>query len=101
MRFYIPLISALFLTACASAVGTPGNAAVKVLDAPSATKCSFIGDVHGTSPGYGLFAAAGLDAARNAALTKAGNMGANAIVWTNNETSYGATSIHGNAYRCP
>ena len=93
---FLPLVSA-----CTSAVGADTLHNVKIIDQKQADRCRFVGDVHGTSPFYGVFAASALAGARDAALKQAEAMGGNAVVWQKTDTGYGGTAIHGNVYICP
>lgn len=98
--FYLAITLPL-LAACAASVGNTPAHPVKIIKEADSAPCAFLGDVHGTSPGYGVFAGSALEAARTAALDKAAALGANAVAWSGNETGYGSTTMHGNAYRCP
>jgi hypothetical protein len=97
---YLPIFAIWMLTACASAVGTTGTSNVRLIDQKEASHCKYIGDAHGTSPFYGVFAGPAMDSARSAAMTKAAEMGGNAVLWKANETGYGSTSVHADVYRC-
>ena len=97
---FVAVASILFLEGCASAVGSSGNARIRVIDRNEAAVCKYIGDTHGTSPFYGVFAAPALEAARNAAMDKAADMGGDSVAWRENETGYGSTSVHGDVYKC-
>jgi hypothetical protein len=74
---------------------------MKVATADTVGNCRLIGDVHGVSSSYGLFAGAGLSKARQQAFTQARALGANTVVWGQFETPYGSTSVSALAYACP
>jgi Domain of unknown function (DUF4156) len=75
-------------------------AGMHVATADSVYGCRLLGDVHGVSGLYGVFAGAALSGARQNAFEQAQAMGANTIVWTQFNTPYGSTSVAGNAYSC-
>ena len=91
---------ALLCIACATAVGTSANSNIKIITQNQAAECKYLGDTHGVSPFYGIFAAPALESARAAALNKAVEMGGDALIWKANETGYGSTSIHADVYKC-
>ncbi|MBE0585759.1 MAG: hypothetical protein IH612_18605 [Desulfofustis sp.] len=63
--------------------------------------CPLLGDVHGVSSLYGVFAESALSKARQQVFEQARSMGANTVVWGPFATPYGSTSVSGNAYACP
>lgn len=96
----IVMVSVL-LTSCASGVGSSfGDNGVKVAVKEDMRHCKYLGDIHGLSPFYGIFAAPALEAAREAAMKQAQSLGATHIVWGATDTPYGSTSIHADAYSC-
>jgi len=87
--------------ACASGVGSTGTGGVHVSDAAGVQGCTYLGDVHGTSPFYGMFAGMALDGARKAALATAAKMGASHVVWKGTKSeAYSGTMADGDAYKC-
>lgn len=100
LRFSL-LAASLLVAACAS--GTAGNipGGLQITSEQSVTGCRYVTDIHGVSGLYGIFASAGLQAARQEAMQAALASGANTVVWNNTSAVYGQTSIHGDAYDCP
>jgi hypothetical protein len=90
----------LLLNACATAVGTSRTSGVRVITQKQAAECPYLGDAHGISPFYGIFAAPALASAREAALFKAAEMGGDSLIWRANETGYGSTSILADVSKC-
>ena len=100
MRNYL-LLALLILPACATSVGSSvGNSGIKISLAKDVENCEFLGDVHGVSSFYGVFAASALESSRQSAMKRAAELGATNIVWQTNDTSYGSTSVTGNAFNC-
>lgn len=99
MNYKISLIF-LLLTSCASQqiVATPPG--MKSATEKEIANCEFKGDVHGSSMLYGVFVEAALSKARQQAFNQAQSLGANTVAWQPFQTQSGATSVHGNAYRC-
>ncbi len=102
MKIIIIVIALLTvnLTACASQELNKVPDGMKVATKESVTDCKFLGDIHGVSGLYGVFAEAGLAKSRQQALEQAKNLGANTVVWEPFATQHGSTSVHGNAYKC-
>jgi hypothetical protein len=89
------------LEACAASVGSPdGERGIRIVQFQDVHNCHFISDIHGLSPFYGIFAAPALKSARKAAIERAAELGATHVVWDRPNTTYGSTSISGNAYKC-
>jgi hypothetical protein len=97
--FTITLI-AFNLTACASQELNKTPEGMKVATKESIADCKFLGDIHGISSLYGVFAEVALAKSRQQAFTQAKELGANTVVWEPFSTQYGSTSVHGNAYKC-
>lgn len=89
------------LSGCAAYGTAHIPAGMRVATADRVDDCRLVGDVHGVSGLYGLFAKAGLAKARQQAFMQAHTAGANTIVWGPFATPYGATSVSGHAYACP
>ena len=85
--------------------GTPASSrlppGMKVATHDMVSGCQLLSDVHGLSNFSGFMADLGLARARRQAIERAEALGANTIVWGQFSTPYGATSVAGNAYRCP
>lgn len=97
--FLLSLLAAL--NACATSVGSStGNNGVQIALRDDVRNCKFLGDVHGVSSFYGVFAAPALESSRQAAMEQAQMLGATHVVWDTTNTNYGSTSINGNAYKC-
>lgn len=96
----MPLAASLFLAACASATAGGAPSGLRIASEKSVGDCQYVTDVHGVSGAYGVFAGAGLKAARSEAMQAALAAGANTVVWRSTSTTYGQTSIHGDAYEC-
>ena len=96
-----PLAALPLLAACAT--GTAGDIpdGLRITSVQNVVACQYVADIHGVSGAYGVFASAGLQAARQEAMQAALASGANTVVWSNTSTTYGQTSIHGDAYDCP
>lgn len=97
--FIIALLSCNFV-ACASQELNKIPEGMKVATKESVTDCELLGDIHGISSLYGVFAEAALAKARQQAFSQAKELGANTVVWEPFSTQHGSTSVHGNAYRC-
>jgi len=59
----------------------------------------FLGDIHGFSGWYGVFATKGFKNAKEDALKQAIEMGATHVVFEKHIPQYGGTEVHGKAYR--
>lgn len=97
----LALTLAAGLTACATPSTSYIPNGMKVATLDSVTNCRILGDVHGVSSLYGVFAEGALSKARQQAFEQARAMGANTVVWGVFATPYGSTSASGNAYTCP
>jgi hypothetical protein len=98
---FLPVVCCLWLTSCASTSSTADiPAGIKVATADMVSKCRLLGDVHGVSGLYGVFAENGLAKARQQAFKQAKSMGANTIVWGPFATPHGSTSVSGHADVC-
>ena len=97
----VALLLPLSCAACATSVGSSASHSGVIVASEDAVKaCKFLGDIHGVSPFYGIFAAPALASSREAAMQQAKNLGASHVTWANANTNYGSTSISGNAYKC-
>lgn len=76
-------------------------AGMRVATAEMVTSCRLLGDVHGVSSLYGVFAESALASSRQKAFEQARRLGGNTVVWGPFSTPYGSTSVSGNAYVCP
>lgn len=88
------------LIACASQELNKVPEGMRVATKESVTDCKLLGDIHGISSLYGVFAEVALAKARQQAFTQAKGLGANTVVWEPFSTQHGSTSVHGNAYSC-
>jgi Domain of unknown function (DUF4156) len=98
-----PIVIALLavnLAACASQELNKIPDGMKVATKESVNDCKFLGDIHGISSLYGVFAEVALAKSRQQAFEQAKNLGANTVVWEPFSTQHGSTSVHGNAYKC-
>ncbi|MBK8571716.1 MAG: hypothetical protein IPN91_03530 [Holophagaceae bacterium] len=59
----------------------------------------FLGEVHGFSGWYGVFAAKGYANAKEDALEQAKGLGGTHVVFDKQVPHYGGTEVHGRAYR--
>jgi len=93
----------IFLLICGCAVKSTSLIPrdMKVATEDSVKSCILLGDIHGVSSLYGVFAEAGLSKARQQAFEQARSLGANTVVWGPFATPYGSTSVSGMAYLCP
>ena len=89
------------LSGCASTGTAHVPDGMKVATADMVSSCRLLGDVHGVSSLYGVFAESALAKARQQAFEQARSLGANTVVWGPFATPYGSTSVSGNAYACP
>lgn len=90
----------LVLGGCASAVGHSGIDSVKPALPKDVVDCQYLGDVHGLSPFYGVFAASALESAEIKAFERVRSMGGTHVVWTQSVSDQNGTVVHGSAYRC-
>lgn len=100
IKLFIVTLIATNLMACASQELNKTPEGMKVATKESVVNCKFLGDIHGISSLYGVFAEVALAKARQQAFTQAKELGANTVVWEPFSTQYGSTSVHGNAYKC-
>lgn len=97
----------LFIATCATLIGCATSSTslvppdMRVATADTVGNCRLLGDVHGVSGLYGVFAEKALADCRQKAFKQARALGANTIVWGAFATPYGSTSVSGNAYLCP
>jgi hypothetical protein len=91
----------LLLQGCVS-TQTPAAAKVKVADARKMKDCTLLGEVTGTSGATLLPVAteSSVESAQNDGADKAAAMGATHVVWGKYSGGQ-ATTILGNAYKCP
>jgi hypothetical protein len=97
---FAPLL-AVMLAACATQNTALIPDGMRVATSDMVGSCKLLGDVHGVSSLYGVFAEGALAKARQHAFEQARSLGANTVVWGTFETPYGSTSVAGNAYACP
>lgn len=97
------LLIAIFLSVagCASSTTMQVPAGMRVATSDMVAGCRLLGDVHGVSSLYGVFAESALANARLQAFEQARLLGSNTVVWGPFSTPYGSTSVSGNAYACP
>ncbi len=100
MKFVNSLLLIIFITSCASQELTKVPEGMTVATKEDISKCKFMGDIHGISSLYGVFAEAALSKSRQQAFEQAKNINADTVVWEPFSTTHGATSVHGNAYKC-
>jgi len=94
-------ILAVLVSGCATNSGISHiPAGMRVATGDALFGCRLLGDVHGVSGLYGVFAGAALSGARQNAFEQAQAMGANTIVWTQFNTQYGSTSVAATTYSC-
>lgn len=98
MRITLILWSIL-ITGCATTNTKPPEG-MRVAMEKDISACEFLGDVHGTSMFYGMFAGPAISKAQKEAFNNAKALGANTVVWLPVQAQYGGTSVHGNAYHC-
>lgn len=88
------------LAGCAT-VPTPQAQSVAEVGSGMVEGCHLLGAVNGSSLMDGVLEAKGVQSAKNEAMNKAAQWGANAIVWTHIAQRYwGAELVTGNAYHC-
>jgi hypothetical protein len=98
MRLFL---ACLLIAGCAAGVGSmPPPAGITVADSKMVANCTYVGDVHGTSPFYGVFVNTALTQTRQVAMEEAVKLGATHVVFTSTSTGYGSTAASGQAYRC-
>src|SRR3546814_6859128 len=88
------------LAGCATSGTSHVPAGMRVATSDMVSGCKLLGDIHGVSSLYGVFAESALSKARQQAFEQARSMGANTVVWGPFATPYGSTSVSGNAYVC-
>jgi len=91
----------IFISSCATESTSDIPKGMRVATPDRVTNCKLLGDVHGVSSLYGVFAENALAKARQQAFEQALAMKANTIVWGPFSTPYGSTSVSGLAYACP
>src|SRR3546814_13729191 len=100
------ILLSLVLCVCAAASGgaTSGTwhvlARMRVATSDMVSGCKLLGDIHGVSSLYGVFAESALSKARQQAFEQGRSMGANTVVCGPFATPYGSTSVSGNDYVC-
>ena len=100
-RFILAALVGVLVSGCASGVGGSNPPeGITVSDAKMVANCTFVSDVHGTSPFYGVFVNAALTDARQVAMKEAKKLGATHVVFTTTATGHGSTAASGQAYRC-
>ena len=100
IKLFIIALLTTNLMACVSQELNKTPEGMKVATKDSIADCKFLGDIHGISSLYGVFAEVALAKSRQQAFTQAKELGANTVVWEPFSTQYGSTSVHGNAYKC-
>lgn len=93
------IATVLLMSGCATTNTKPPEG-LKVATEKDVTNCEFVGDVHGTSMFYGMFAGPAISKAQKEAFSNAQQLGANTVVWLPVQAQYGGTSVHANAYKC-
>lgn len=93
------IATVVFISGCATTNTKPPDG-LKVATESQVANCEFLGDVHGTSMFYGMFAGPAISKAQKEAFSNAQQLGANTIVWLPVQAQYGGTSVHANAYKC-
>src|SRR3546814_13869115 len=88
------------LAGCATSGTSHVPAGMRVATSDMVSGCKLLGDIHGVSSLYGVFAESALSKARQHAFEQARSMGANTVVWGPFATPYGSTWVPGNAYVC-
>lgn len=92
------LISGTLLAGCATGLSRQAQA-VQAADERMVSKCTFLGEVQGSSGWGNLAASAGMQNARNEAQEKAAQIGATHIVWMNIAGGFSPFAV-GRAYKC-
>src|SRR3546814_16733116 len=90
-------MAALLLTGCASSVSGTADG-IRIARVEDVEHCEYLGDVHGISSFYGVFAAPALQSSRRAAMAEARKVGAKHLVRNAADPSYGFTSVHCDYY---
>ena len=113
MRMILMVIGLLFVS-CTSPESQPSNPPstsdkdtgagclndqVKVALDEHVKDMDFLGEVHGFSGWYGVFAEKGYKNAKEDALQQANDLGATHVVLEKQAPHYGGTEVHGRAYR--
>lgn len=95
------IVAGLALVACVTQSTSLVPSDMRVATADTVGQCRLLGDVHGVSALYGVFAETALAKARQKAFEQARGLGANTVMWGPFATPYGSTSVSGYAYSCP
>lgn len=95
------LLAIALLTTIAGCATSLSTRAMKVQDADMTIigKCTFVGDVQGSSGWGNLAASAGMQNAKNEAREQASEMGATHVIWTGVAGGYSPFAT-GKAYMC-
>jgi hypothetical protein len=75
------------------------HAHIQVVEMKEVQSMHFVGEIHGFSGWYGVFAARGHANARAEALGQAADLGATHVVLEPQVPHYGGTEVHGKAYK--
>lgn len=94
------ILMALATSGCATRGTSHLPDGMRIATADTVKDCKLLGDVHGVSSLYGVFAERALARARQQAFDQAQQLKANTIVWGQFATPYGSTSVSGLAYSC-
>ena len=97
---FLTLLPVLFVIGCASGVGSNTPQGIQVTNQEGISGCSYVSDVYGSSPFYGVFAGPAMDGARNAALLEAQKLGATHVVFQGVSPNRDGTVATGQAYNC-
>ena len=95
------IVACLALVGCATQSTSSIPSDMRVATADTVTQCRVLGDVHGVSGLYGMFAEKALAKCRAKAFQQARALGANTVVWQPFVPAYRLTSVSGTAYSCP
>src|SRR3546814_18205896 len=86
------------LAGCATSGTSHVPAGMRVATSDLVSGCKLLGDIHGVSILYGVFAESALSKASQPDFEQARSMGATTVIWGHFYTSSGYTSVSGNAY---
>src|SRR3546814_19228049 len=79
------------LAGCATSGTSHVPAGMRVATSDMVSGCKLLGDIHGVSSLYGVFAESALSKARQQAFEQARSMGANTVFWVPLAPPYGST----------
>lgn len=103
MKSLVIMAACSAVTACAHSnpATDPTPLMIATPDYVKENRCDLLGDVHGVSGLYGVFAAKALRKSRDAVFQQTRALGGNTVVWVGFNTPHGSTSADAFAYRCP